>query len=639
MILDCARAKPGAFGALRLWICGFGVAVAAALAGCSANTKVYNGTPVVTVTGQATGDFSTYVVGISVYSMTRSDGYIAYPAGYTYEEFADLTQRVDLSELLNAVGLPTGSYTSVVIGIDYSSPIVYLKGATTPASVKDSGGTVDPGILYVTVKFDPSHPFVLSLNQSTPLALDFNLAASNTVDVSTNVVTVKPFVEAVSPSNDTEPVRARGLFVAANTGQSNFVEDLRPFEDNVYSTVGALQVDTTPSTYYNVDGKVYTGASGLAAVAAIAANTPIEAYGTLVSGGSSTKITPEITATQVYAGTVVANGQYEHVRGIVTAVSGTTLTVSNATYLYYEGYCLSNLCYTYFPTATINVGPSTLVTADNVASTAFSLFSVGTQVDAIGVGSQNSSGALTLDATNGLLRLQSTPIWGTLTSGAAGSATLNVLSMGNTGLPASDFNFTGTGTSSATDATVASYAVGTTAASATAPSIGPDLTAVTAGTLLRIDGFPTSFGAAPPDFNATAVTPGASEPADLIVEWSGSGATAPFTSQDSTSLALNLSNADLAEVVMGPQSDCSGTATAACIPLTGTPAITISGGNQFAIGNATAGISMFSTSSAFASALGSTLNGSTAVYRVVAIGTYDSASNTFAATRVDVALE
>ena len=638
MILDRARAKPGAFGALRLWICGFGVAVAAALAGCSANTKVYNGTPVVTVTGQATGDFSTYVVGISLYSMTRSDGYVAYPASYTYEEFADLTQRVDVSELLNAVGIPTGSYTSAVIGIDYSSPIVYLKGATTAASVKDSSGTVNPGILYVTVKFDPSHPFVLSLNQSTPLAFDFNLAASNTVDVSANVVTVKPFVEAVSPSNDTEPVRARGLFVAANTGQSNFVEDLRPFEDNVYSTVGALQVDTTPSTYYNVDGKVYTGANGLAAVAAIAANTPIEAYGTLVGGGSSTKITPELTATQVYAGTVVSNGQYEHVRGIVTAMSGTTLTVSNATYLYFEGYCVSNLCYTYFPTATINAGPSTVVTADNVPSTTFSVFSVGTQVDAIGVGSQNSSGALTLDATNGLIRLQSTPVWGTLTSGANGSATLNVLSMGNTGLPASDFNFAGTGTSSATDAAAASYAVGTTAASATAPSIGPDLSAVPAGTLLRMDGSPTSFGAAPPDFNATAVTPGASEPADLIVEWSGSGATAPFTSQDSTSLALNLTGTDLAEVVIGPQSDCSGTATAACIPLTGTPAITISGATQFAIGNSS-GISMFTTSSAFATDLGTTLNGSTAVYRVVAIGTYDSASNTFTATRVDVALE
>src|SRR5579883_53751 len=267
MILDRARATPGASGALRLWICGLATALAVALTGCSTNTKVTNGTPVVTVASQATGDFSTYVVGVSLYSMTRSDGYVAYPAGYTYEEFADLTQRVDLSELLNAVGVPTGTYTSVVIGIDYSVPVVYLKGQTTAATVKDTSGTTNPGILYVTVKLDPSHPLVVNLNQSTPLALDFDLAASNSVNASTNTVTVKPFVEASTPSNDTEQIRARGLFVAANTSQSNFVENLRPFEDNIYSTVGALTVNTTPNTYYNVNGKVYTGASGLAAMA------------------------------------------------------------------------------------------------------------------------------------------------------------------------------------------------------------------------------------------------------------------------------------------------------------------------------------------------------------------------------------
>ena len=94
MILDRARARPGALGALRLWIFGFGAALAAALAGCSTNTSVKNGTPVVTVNTQAAGDFSTYVVGLTVYSATRKDGYVSYPAGYTYEEFADLTQRV-----------------------------------------------------------------------------------------------------------------------------------------------------------------------------------------------------------------------------------------------------------------------------------------------------------------------------------------------------------------------------------------------------------------------------------------------------------------------------------------------------------------------------------------------------------------
>jgi len=610
MILDCARARPGALGALRLWIYGLGVVLAVALTGCSTNQNISNGTPVVTVNAQAAGDFSTYVIGVSLYNMTRSDGYVAYPAGYTAEEFADLTQRVDLTELLNAVGIPTGTYTSVTVGIDYSGPIVYLKGQTTPATVQSSDKTVNPGILYVTVKLDPAHPLVLSKNQSTPFALDFDLAASNSI--SGNTVTVKPYVVASAAPVDTQPVRARGLFVAASPSAGNFVENLRPFEDNIYSTVGALTVNTTATTYYNVNGKVYTGAAGLAAVAALTSNTPIVADGTL---GDMSTITPGFTANEIYAGTVVSNGTYEHVRGIVSAVSSNSLTVLGATYLYFEGNCLSNLCFTYVPTATVNVGPSTTITQDGAASpVSAQAISVGTQIDAIGVNANGTSvSPLLLDATQGLVRLQSTPVWGTLNSGAPGSASLNLLSLGF--FPPSAFNFTGT------SANPAAYAVTTGAA---------DESATPAGTLLRADGFPNSFGSPAPDFNATAVTPGTSEASDLIVEWSGgTGTTSPFVSYDGTSLVLNLANATTAEVVTGPQTTA----------LTGTPAITISGGNQFGIGSASAGIQQFSTASAFASALTSTLNGSTAVFRVVAIGSYDPASNTFTASRVDVPLE
>jgi hypothetical protein len=615
MILDRARATTGAPGALRLWILGLGAALAAALGGCTTNTNVNNGTPVVTVHADAAGDFSAYVVGITLYSLTRSDGYVAYPAGYTAEEFADLTQRVDLTELLNAVGIPSGTYKSVVIGIDYSQAVAYVKGQTSGATLLNTGKS-NPGIVYITVKLDPAHPLVVSENQSTPLALDFDVAASNSI-VSGTSVTVRPFVAATVTPTDTEPVRARGLFVVANTGASNFIENLRPFEDNVYSTVGALTVNTTASTYFNINGNVYTGAAGLSALTGLPSNTPMEAYGTL---GDMSTITPGFTATQVYAGAVVSNGAYEHVRGIVSAVSGNTLTVLGATYLYYEGYCLSNLCFTWYPSATVEVSPSISVTEDDMPGK-FSAksISVGSQIDAIGLGSL-SNNALTLNATTGIVRIQSTPIWGTLNSGTVGSANLSLLSMGQ--FAASAFNYAGTGTSSATNASAASYQVDTGTA---------DESAVATGTLLRVEGFPTAFGSAPPDFDATAVTPGSSEPADLIVEWAGSsaGSVAPFTAYDSTSLTLNLSNTHSPEVEIGPQT----------IALTGTPTIDIAGASQFAIGNATNGVSMFSTSSAFASDLTSTLNGSTQVYRVVAVGSWNAATTTFTASRLDVALE
>lgn len=631
MILDCARARPGALGALRLFICGFGPALALALAGCSTNTNVSNGTPVVTVSSQAAGDFSTYVVGISLYSLTRTDGYIAYPAGYTTEEFADLTQRVELTELLNAVGVPTGTYKSVQIGIDYSLPTVYIKGQSKPATVQSTSGQVSPGIIYVTVNLDPAHPLVVNLNQATPLALDFDLAASNSIDPATNTVVIRPFAAATATPTDTQPVRARGLFVAADETAGNFVENIRPFDDSIYGTVGALTVNTTPSTYYNINGSVYTGSAGLAAVAALTSNTAMAAYGSLngTPPGSSSSITPALTASEVYAGTAVSNGALEHVRGIVSAISGNSLTVIGATYVFFAGSCSGNLCFSYLPTATVNVGPDTAVTQDGVvppSGTSLSArsISVGSQIDAVGINPNPGAIPPTLDVTQGQLRLQSTPIWGTLDAGTTGSATLNLRSLGSFG--EGSFNFAGTGTAVGNDATAASYVVNTAAA-----ATGADQSATPAGTLLRVDGFPAPFGGAPPAFNATAVTLGTSTPANLIVEWGvgSSGSLAPFTSYDSSSLVLNLAGANFAKVVTGPQSTT----------LSGAPAITISGGTQFAVGNATNGISMFSTPGGFAGALTSTLNGSTQVYRVVALGSYDAATNTFSASRVDVALE
>jgi hypothetical protein len=619
MILDCARARTGAPGALCLWILALGAALAAALGGCSTNTNVTNGTPVVTVHADAARDFSTYVVGITLYSLTRSDGYVAYPAGYTAEEFADLTQRVDLTELLNAVGIPAGTYKSVVIGIDYSEPIVYLRGQTTAAAVLNTSGD-NPGIVYITVTLDPAHPLVVGLNKSSPFALDFDLAASNSI--SGDTVIVRPFVAATATPTDTEQVRARGLFVISNPSAGNFIEDLRPFEDNVYSTVGALTVNTTASTYFNINGTIYTGAAGLAALVGLSPSTPMVVYGAL---GDMSTITPGFTATQVYAGDVVSNGVFEHVEGIVSAVSGNTLTVLGATYLYYEGYCISNLCFDWYPTATIDVSPSIPVTEDGVPGT-FSThsISVGSQIDAVGLGTVSTSNTLTLDATSGLVRLQSTPIWGRLNSGTLGSATLSLISMGTQDFGETNFDFAGTGTSSAANASAASYEVDTGTA---------DESATAAGTLLRFDGFPTPFGSAPPDFDATDVIPGSAYPAYLVAEWEDGSlaATAPFTSYDSTSLTLNLAEANTHEVVIGAQ--------IITIPYASTPTIDISGATQFAIGSATNGISMFSSSSAFASELTSTLNGSTQVYRVLAIGSYDSATNTFTASRLDVALE
>ncbi len=614
MTFTCARERTGAFRALRAAILGIGAALAAALAGCSANSYVHNGTPVITTRADAAGDFSAYVVSIYGITLTRKDGYVDYlpPGQYGFEYLVDLTRRVDLTELLQAPGVPIGTYTSAGITLDYSSAAIYLKGQSTPAKVTNSSGA---GITTVTVnvKFDPSDPLVITENHSTPLAIDFDLAASDAVDTSTNTVVVSPFMVANPTPVDTQPVRARGLLVGTTPGSNSFVENIRPFEDSYYGPVGALTVNTSAGTYFNINGTIYQGAAGLTALNGEPAYTPTTAYGTI---GSLATITPAFTATSVYAGTAVANSAYQQVKGFVTARSGNTLTLRGVEYIYQQG--VSAIPFAYYPTATVTVGPSTVVTQDgSLARVSTQAISVGQRIDAVGVGTASSTTTVKLDATAGWLRLQSTPVWGTLSSGAVGSATIDLLEIGPYA-PAS-FDFAGTGSVSANDANPASYQLDTGTV---------DESATAAGTLLRADGFVTPFGSAPPDFLATDVAPGTSGETDLIVQWTG-GTTAPFTSYDSTSLALNLSGAGIAEVVTGPSST----------PLTGAPGVTISAGRQFAIGNATNGISVFETPGGFAGGLTSTLNGSNKVFKLVAIGSYDAATNTFTANRVDIALE
>ena len=51
------------------------------------------------------------------------------------------------------------------------------------------------------------------------------------------------------------------------------------------------------------------------------------------------------------------------------------------------------------------------------------------------------------------------------------------------------------------------------------------------------------------------------------------------------------------------------------------------------------GVTVYNSASAFASALTTTFNGTNKIFRLVAVGQYNSASNTFVASRIDVSLQ
>lgn len=589
-------------------------------AGCGGGSNTGLGTVVITL-GDTSGDFASYIVGVDSITLTESNGQVITPLAVA--QSVDLAALTDLGQLVEAPAVPAASYTSATIALDYTTSNIWLNsgGQAIASAALDPAGTA-MAIQTVTITFDPANPLVITQGKSTRLAIDVDLAASNTINSTAAPVTVtaQPFVVATPAPADASLLRARGLFVTSQSGSSAFIMNLRPFSD-VISALGAVTVMTSAQTYFNINGVAYTGAAGLAALAQVQINTATAAFGTLTDLSG---VTPSFTATAVYAGTSLESPLADHINGVVSARSGDVLTVHGAGYLSRLG------VHSFTNNALVTVGSSTIVSQDGVAASGLGLqsLSIGQQLDVSGQGGTDSSGNLVMDATAGQVRMAPTRLWCTLNSASPGSASVNLLTLAN--FAPAGFNFAGTGMAGQ-DANPASYALNTGSL---------DESAVAANTLLQVDGFVTAFGSAPPDFTANAITPGASIQQELVAEWVSGGATNPFVSASSAGLVVDLTNSSLGTthyIRTGPNSvDLKS--------LPASPTITTVGatGNlQLAIGSTTlsSGISVFSTASAFTTALSSTLNGTNKVYRLVAVGQYTAASNTFVATRISVALQ
>lgn len=600
------------------------VAAMALFAGCGGSTTITYGTVVISMQ-DVSGEFVIYRVGIDAITLTRNDGVIVEPLATP--QSVDFTKLTDIAELVGSPAVPIGTYLSANITLDFSAANIWVDegGQAVAVAPLNTSGTVMTAAV-ITVTFDPSNPLVINAQQSTRLALDLNLAASNTVNTTTTPaqVTVLPFMYAAPATLDSTPMRARGLYVTQLSVTSGFTMNARPFIDQV-SALGAETVYTTAQTYFNINGTVYTGAAGLTALATQPTNTLILAYGTL---GSLSGITPTFNATAVYVGLVVQTPLADTLVGVVSARVGNVVTVHGGTFSTPLGQIA------FFNNAAVTLGSGTFVSIDGSPLTGLTAesVSVGQQVTIYGAGTLDASNNLSIDATAGAVRLQPTRLWGTLNAGAtASSASLTMQSLQD--FEPAAFTFTGTGAQAANPA---AYVVNT-------GNIDESGTATT--TQLRVDGLVTAFGTAPPDFTATAITPGTATEQLLLVVWTDAsgGTTKPFTQNSAAGLIVDLSNANLSPthyIRTGP----------ATIPVPANLLITSAGvpqtSLQLAIGLPTAGatvgtaaqVSETNSAATFATAITTGLGGPNPINALVAVGQYNSATNTFTASKIHINL-
>jgi hypothetical protein len=603
-------------------VCGF----SAVLCGCHGSDIVLPGTPVMTMGGQHRSpdpDFAAYIVQIDAITFTRNDGTVVEPL--SYPETIDLTKLTTMAELVEAPAVPEGTYLSAQVTIDYTSASILLNefGRAIPATPVDSSGVL-MSTATVTITFDPAHPLVITASQSDRVDLDFDLAAFNSIDFSTSVVTVQPFIVATPAAVDQTVMRVRGDLVVVQS-PTDYIANIRPFYDLV-SALGAITVNVNDQTYYNINGITYTGTAGLTALNNTQlANTSVAAYGTL---DDLSTITPTFNATQVYAGTSLESELAEYVSGTVSERVGDVLTVRGVTYLSDVGVV------TGYPFAQVTIGPTTVVSEDGVANNGLSIddVSVGSQINVSGEAGITAANELYLDASGAQVRLAPSQLWGGLHSAAAGSAELELLSLNN--WPAAGFDFAGAG-ASGTPVDPNAYQVNTGTF---------DLSGVGPGGLVEATGMVAPFGAAPPNFIATSVSPGSSEEQQLVLQWVNGGAIGPFSSVTSAGLVVKLDNGDLGAlhyIRTGPSTiDLKSLPASPLITTTGAPP----GELVLAIGNdtLTAGVSVFNSLAPFITRVLATFPGSNTtnkIYQLVAYGQYNSSTNTFVATRIYVALE
>ncbi len=578
-----------------------------------------NGEVVIGLT-DAEGDFVNYEVDVTSIRLTKANG--AEIETLPVSTRIDFAQYVDMTEFVTAATIPSGLYTHASLELDYSNANIQVEDAggepvQIPAdNIVDGDGNKITS-LSVRVRLDGQRSLVIVPGVPAHLTLDFDLLASNKVDtgMSPPVVTVEPFLLADVDPEQSKIHRLRGPLAEVNETEETFKLAIRPFHhplDNHDHDFGRLTVVPGDTTVYEINGETAEGSAGFALLAQQPLLTAVIVLGEL---NISQRV---FEAREVYAGSSVPGGTLDAMRGTVIARNGDVLTVRGATLMRANGAVVLNA------DVQVTVDASTRVTKQAVATTTppdKDDISIGQLVTVFGEVTGSAPSSLAIDATgakNGLVRMHVSAVTGSLLSLGSGEIVLDVQRIN--GRPVRIFDFTGTGT---TPSDPSNYRIAT-------GSLG--LGGLTVGDPLRVLGFVTAFGMAPPDFEALTIIDVGNVNARMVVNWSPP-ATAPFISMGGAGLELDLGNAGPVHHVF--QAGVATVLTASPAPVVAPHA---SGSGLYAIRqNRT--VTLHTQFDNFISDLDSRLDGVTTLSSLVARGAYDSATQMLTSRRVRVSLQ
>ena len=487
--------------------------------GDSENSSDGCGTLLLGIT-DADGDFLMYNVSVSGIEMTRADG--TQVSVMPTSEMVNFVDYIEVSELVTAATVPAGIYTSGSITIDYADADIQVEkdgGPVAANMVDESGNSLTTQTLEL--QFDEDNRLVVTRNRPAMLEIDFNLAASHTVDLEADPVTVttEPYLIAEIDPVDSKEFRVRGPLISVNLEESLFRLAVRPFHRRD-GRFGGVNVLTDDDTNFEIDEIAYVGEEGLAAMAMLEEGTPTLTLGTFNRAENN------FTAITVMAGSSVPGSDKDAARGVIVARDGNTLTVRGASLI------RADQELTFQDEVTVLIADTTLVSKPRRIEEEVTIadLSVGQAVTVLGDISESDSGTV-IDATDGAVRMRITFASGhTLTEDNV-LLTMDLEAL--QGRSSDIYNFAGTGIDETFDADPENYEVSTE---------NLMVTNIEAGDPVRVSGFVSAFGTAPADFEAMTVINYAESRSQLFVNWPDGDDVMAFSELTSESLTVNIVN-------------------------------------------------------------------------------------------------
>ena len=464
----------------------------------------------------AEGDFASYTVDVLSIALERANGTTV--ETLPLETRVDFTELTEVTEFLSIATVPSGSYVSATIRMDFTDAQIVVQddaGMTAEAIAVDADGAA-LGEFAVELQLAERDRINIAPGIPASFSLDFDLDASNTIDfdVAPATVMVEPVLIAVAELEEERRHRVRGLIDSVDTATAEIDLTVRPFFHR-QGRFGEVTVLVDDETEYEVDGVGFTGAAGLEAVAALGAEAPLVADGD-VDGQS-------IMADVVLAGTSVPWNDETVFKGVIKARSGDTLTVGGGRVEFGDG------TVRFGGDLMILVGDNTEVTAPGVdpSTLSKSSLSVGQRIVAFGEVVDDQ----TLDSSNDRVAMRYSGFSAEVVEAQPLVASLFLLD----GRRPQAFDFAGTGSAPEFDADPDNYEIDTG---------NLILGSITNGDLVRVRGLVAPFGAAPADFTAQTVVDieARDRAGELKVIWPEDAPSAtPFISADANGIMVDIS--------------------------------------------------------------------------------------------------